>query len=552
MAESIRKVNVIGHLNPDTDSICSAISYAYLKNALGPKIFEPRRCGNINRETAFVLKRWGAEEPELITSVRPQIKDLEYQKQKGINGEMSLYAVWNLMREEHQDTLCITDENEDLRGLVTVKDIANANMAIFDTDVLATARTSYRNVIETLNGEMVLGNPDDVITSGRVFVGTSPEMMEDTIEEGDIVLVTNRYETQHYAVGSGAACLIICCDAPVTRALKSSAEHHGCRIITTPYDTYAATRLICMSMPVRSIMLDHDLVEFSVNTTVEDVRKVMSSTRHRFFPVINEEGHFDGVITSANLFDIKRKHVILVDHNEVSQAVDGLSHAIILEIIDHHRIGSIETSAPALFRNQPVGCTCTIVKQMYDENGVTPPPHIAGLMLSAILSDTLTFRSPTCTDQDRIAAQELAGIVGVDIDAYADEMFEAGADLTGRTADEVFHGDFKVFSRGSARFGVGQGSYMTETSRRAAEDLLRPYLADAAKNEDLPIILYMFTDVKTQTTDLLYYGEGAEAVIKAAFGVEPEEGMAVLPGVVSRKKQMIPPLMNAFERLSEE
>lgn len=552
MPETLRKVNIIGHRNPDTDSICSALSYAWLKNTLGPQIYEARRCGNLNRETAFVLKRWGVEEPALITSVRPQVKDLEYQQQKGIDSEMSLYAAWNKMREDHQDTLCITDDDDNLKGLVTVKDIANANMAIFDTDVLATSRTSYRNVLETLDGTMVLGDPDEVIENGRVYVGTSPEMMEDTIEAGDIVLVTNRYETQHYAVGSGAACLIICCDAPVTRALKAAAESHGCKIITTPYDTYAATRLICMSMPVRAIMLDNDIVEFSVNSTVEDVRKVMSSTRHRFFPVIGEDGKFDGVITSANLLDIKRKHVILVDHNEMAQSVDGLSHAVILEIIDHHRIGPIETTAPAMFRNQPVGCTCTIIKQMYDEAGVTPPPHIAGLMLSAILSDTLTFRSPTCTEVDRLAAQELAGIVGVDIDAYADEMFEAGADLTGRSAEEVFHGDFKVFSRGNARFGVGQGSYMTEGSRKAAEELVGPYLAEAAKNEDLPIVMYMFTDVKSQTTELLYFGDGAEAVIRSAFGVEPEEGMAVLPGVVSRKKQMIPPIMAAFERLSDE
>ncbi len=418
-----------------------------------------------------------------------------------------------------------------------MKDIANANMAIFDTDVLATSHTCYQNVIDTLNGTMVLGDPSDVIEGGRVYVGTSPEMMEDTIEPGDIVLVTNRYETQHYAVGSGAACLIICCDAPVTRALKSSAESHGCRIITTPYDTYAATRLICMSMPVRAVMLDSGIVEFSVNTTVEDVRKVMSSTRHRFFPVIGEDGKFDGVITSANLFDINRKHVILVDHNEMAQAVDGLTHAVILEIIDHHRIGPIETTTPALFRNQPVGCTCTIVKQMYDENGITPPPHIAGLMLSAILSDTLTFRSPTCTEQDRLAAQELAGIVGVDIDSYADEMFEAGADLTGRSAEEVFHGDFKVFSRGNARFGVGQGSYMTEGSRKAAEELVGPYLAEAAKNEDLPIVMYMFTDVKSQTTELLYFGDGPRGPSSIAVARFFSRPWAALYSVATRVRR---------------
>lgn len=550
--ETLRKVNVIGHLHPDTDSICSAVSYAWLKNAIGPKIHEPRRAGSINRETAFVLKRWGVDEPDLITSVRPQVKDLAYQRERGIDAETSLYAAWNKMRDDRQDTLCVTTDDQELLGLVTVKDVANANMDVFANDVLSTSRTSYANVIETLNGEMVLGDPSEQIAGGKVVVGTSPEMMEDSIEEGDMVLVTNRYEVQRYAIDSGASCLVICCDAKPTRGIISAAEHHGCRIITTPLDTYAATRLICMSVPVRSVMLSQGLVTFSVNTTIEDVRKTMSATRHRYFPILDEDGRFAGVVSGANMFDIKRKHVILMDHSEVSQAVDGLSHAIILEIIDHHRIGTIETTSPALYRAQPVGCTCTIVKQMYDENGITPPPHIAGLMLSAILSDTLTFRSPTCTEQDKLAAQELAGICGVDIDTYADEMFEAGADLTGRTAEDVFNSDFKIFSRGSARFGVGQGSYMTESSRKAAEALVGPYLADAARNEDLPVVMYMFTDVKTQTTDLLFYGEGAESVVRAAFGVEPTDGMAVLPGVVSRKKQMIPPLMAAFEKLSEE
>lgn len=547
-----RKVNVIGHLHPDTDSICAAISYAHLKNTLGPKVYEPRRAGSINRETAFVLKRFNVDEPALITSVRPQIKDVEYQQQKGIDSEMSLFAAWNLMREEQQDTLCITRQAGELQGLVTVKDIANANLAIFDTDMLAKSHTRYCNVVETLNGKMVLGNERKMITEGKVAVGTSPEMMEDTIEAGDIVLVTNRYEIQRYAIDAGAACLVICCDAQPTNAILNAAKSHNCNIITSPYDTYAATRLIGMSVPVRSIMLKNGIIEFTLNTTVEDVRKTMSKTRHRYFPIIDDSGAFTGVITSSNLFDINRKHVILVDHNEVSQAVDGLSHAIITEIIDHHRLGNIETPAPVLFRNQPVGCTCTIIKEIYDEHNLVPPHDIAGIMLSAILSDTLAFRSPTCTKQDVDAAQALAKLCNVDIDSYADEMFEAGADLTGRTAEEIFKSDFKIFSRGSARFGVGQGSYMTQASRKAAEELLAPYLEEAARNEGLPQIFYLFTDVKSKNSDVLFYGAGADAVIKSAFGVDSYDGYAQLEGIVSRKKQVIPQLMQAYERLQEE
>lgn len=553
MSEGIRKVNVIGHLHPDTDSICSAIAYAHLKNVVeNTNIYEPRRAGAINRETAFVLDHFGFEEPELITSVTPQVKDTEIQRQGGIDGEMSLFAAWNLMRDDKCDTLCITSEDNDLEGLIAVKDIANANMDVFDTCVLGEAATCYTNVIDTLKGEMILGDPTSRVTGGNVCVGTTPEMMEDSVKPGDIVLVTNRYESQQFAVECGASCLIICCSAHVSNRVVESARSHDCSIIATPYDTYAAARLISMSIPVRSKMLSENILKVSVNTSIDDARKMMAKSRHRFFPVIDENGKYVGLISSPNLLAAKKKHVILVDHNERSQSVEGLEQAEIMEIIDHHRIGSIETASPAYFRNMPVGCTCTIVHMMYRENGVEIPKDIAGLMLSAILSDTLAFRSPTCTQVDRVAAEDLARICGEDINTYADAMFEAGADLTGRTAEEVFHQDFKVFSRGNVKFGVGQGSYMTENSRKAAEKLVGPYLAEAARAEELPLVFYLFTDVKTSSSEILWTGEGAEDIVARAFDVEPEGDMASLPGVVSRKKQVIPALMATLQSTQED
>ena len=553
MPEAIRKVNVIGHLNPDTDSICSAIAYAYLKNKVGnTDIYEARRAGSVNRETAFALKHFGFDEPQLITTVTPQIKDCEIQRQAGIDADMSLFAAWSLMRETKTDTLCITNEKNDLNGLIAVKDIANANLDIFDTEVIAEAHTSYANIVSTLNGEMLLGDPASTVDTGSVRVGTTPEMMEDTIKPGDVVLVTNRYETQQFAVECEAGCIVVCCGASVSPQVMASAERHGCSIITTPYDTYAASRLICMSIPVSAKMHPEGIVKFSVNTAVDDAKKIIASSKHRFFPVIDESGAYVGLVNAMSLLSAKKKHVILVDHNEKSQAVEGLDQAEIMEIVDHHRIGSIETAAPALFRNQPVGCTSTILWQMYHEQDVEIPKNIAGLMLSAIMSDTLAFRSPTCTPLDVKAGEDLAAICGEDIPTYSDAMFEAGADLTGRTADEVFHQDFKVFSRGNAKFGVGQGSFMTDNSRKAAEKLVGPYLEEAAKNEELPMVFYMFTDVKTSTTELLYFGEGAEDVIKRAWGADVVDGIAVLPGVVSRKKQMVPPLMATFQKIQEE
>ena len=551
MPEAIRKVNVIGHLHPDTDSICSAIAYAYLKNQIDKPIYEARRAGALNRETAFVLKHFGFEEPALITTVTPQVKDVKVTKQSGIDPETSLFSAWNRMRDEKTGTLCILDGDE-LAGVIAVRDIANANMDIFDTEALAKAQTRYSNIATTLNGQVVLGNPDDVIVSGKMCVGTTPEMMEGTVEKGDVVLCTNRYETQQFAVDCGAQVLVICCDAEVSERVVAFAKERGCAIIVTPYDTYAAARLLSMSIPVRAKMLPSSEVErFSVNTSIDGARKVMAESQHRVYPVVDESGKYNGVVSTANLLDVSRKHVILVDHNERSQAVDGLEQAEIMEIVDHHRIGSIETDGPVVFRNEPVGCTSTILYSIFQENDVEIPANIAGLMMSAILSDTLCFRSPTCTPRDVRAGRELAKICGEDVDSYADAMFDAGADLTGRTAEEVFNSDFKVFSRGNARFGVGQSSFMTTNSRKAAEALVGPYLADGAEANELPMVFYLFTDVKTQTSEMLFWGEGADEVVEHAFGVKPKDGMATLKGVVSRKKQVTPPIMATLQDSAE-
>lgn len=553
MSEAIRKVNVIGHLNPDTDSICSAISLTYLKNAIDDSTtYQARRAGSVSRETAFVLRHFGFEEPELITTVTPQVKDTDIQRQPGIDAEMSLFAAWNLMRESKVDTLCVTDADDRLEGIIAVKDIASANMDVFNNGVLAQARTRYRNLVETLDGELLLGDLDGVVEKGDLRVGTTPEMMEDAIKPSDVVLVTNRLETQLYAVERGASCLVVCCSAEVSDQVVEAARANGCSIVATPYDTYAAARLASMSIPVRAKMLSEGILKVSVNTSIDDARKIMAKSRHRFFPVIDEDGRYVGVISTPNLLSAKKKHVILVDHNERGQAVEGLEQAEIMEIVDHHRIGSIETSGPVSFRNMPVGCTCTILYMMYRENGVEIPRDIAGLMMSAILSDTLAFRSPTCTPFDRDAAEALAAICGEDIPTYSDAMFEAGADLTGRTAEEVFHQDFKVFSRGNVKFGVGQGSYMTVNSRKAAEALVGPYLPEAAKNEELPLVFYLFTDVKSSSSEILWTGEGAADIVRRAFGVEPDGDLAMLPGVVSRKKQVIPALMATLQSIQDD
>ena len=552
MEQSRHKVNIIGHQNPDTDSICSAICYAWLKNQLGGATYEARRAGKLNRETAFVLKYFGMEPPRLCTDVSPQIKDIDIRRQPGIDPETSVRSAWNLMRDAEIDTLCTVNADNELLGLITVKDIANANMDLFDTGVLANAHTSYRNVLDTLEGEMICGDPEAAITTGRIFIGSSPEAMEGSIGAGDLVLVSNRYETQMCAVECGAGCIVVCCGAAVPKSILTRAKEKGCSIITTPYDSYAAARLISTAAPVRHFMRRANLLKFSVNTPIEDARKVMASVRHRYFPILDEKGQYCGVVSRRNLLNLHRKQIILVDHNEPAQAVDGLDQAEILEIIDHHRIGSLETGGPVYFRNEPVGCTATIVWRMYGEQNITPPKPIAGLLLSAILSDTLLFRSPTSTPLDEAAAKALAAIAEVDIPAYAEQMFEAGADLTGRTAEDVFFSDFKVFSRGDVKFGVGQSSYMTPRSRAAAEALVGPYLPEALGQAGVPMVFFMFTDMQRQATDLMFCGKDAAEIVGEAFHTEVADGKAVLPGVVSRKKQLIPPLMAALQARAEE
>ena len=281
-----------------------------------------------------------------------------------------------------------------------------------------------------------------------------------------------------------------------------------------------------------------------------DVTRVMAKVRHRYFPILDEDGKYCGMVSRRNIIALRKRRIILVDHNEATQAVEGFDQAEILEIIDHHRIGSLETSGPVYFRNQPVGCTATIITQMYDESGVEIPPQIAGLLLAAILSDTLVFRSPTCTPLDQALAKRLAKIAGVEIDEFASEMFEAGEKLDGKTAEEVFLQDFKVFMCGDIRFGVAQGSYMTRKNLLAAEALLQPYLEEARNKQNVEDIYMLLTDVPKEESVVISDGRYASEVLADGFETQPaEDGSFTLPGVVSRKKQFIPALMTAYQEL---
>ena len=551
MPKEAHKVVVIGHRNPDTDSICSAIAYAELKNRTSTLVCEPRRAGKMNQETEFVLKKFGVTPPRMCTDVNPNIRDVDYREMPGIPGSTSLRRAWKIMRDQQIDTLSITSADNELEGIITVKDLATANMDVFDTAVLAKSRTSYKNILETLNGTMVVGNADAVCTTGHIKIGTAtPEMLESSVEKGDIVILSNRYESQLCAIEKEASLLIICNGAKVGRTIQRIADETGVAIMTTPVDTYAAGKLISQCAPISYYMTRDDILKFTLVTPVADVLRVMAKVRHRYFPILDEDGKYCGMVSHRNVIALRKRRIILVDHNEATQAVEGFDQAEILEIIDHHRICSLETSGPVYFRNQPVGCTATIITQMYDENGVDIPPQIAGLLLAAILSDTLAFRSPTCTPVDENTAKRLAKIAGVDIEEFSTEMFEAGEKLDGKTPEEVFLQDFKVFMCGDIRFGVAQGSYMTRKNLQAAQALLQPYLEEARNKQNVEDLYMLLTDVPKEESVVICTGRYAAEVLSNGFESRPAaDGSWTLPGVVSRKKQFIPAMMSAYQEL---
>lgn len=544
-----RQTFVIGHKNPDTDSICSAIAYAYLKNTERSGHYSARRAGNINNETAFVLEYFGVEAPELLDDVNVQMRDIDFRETKGVNNTISIRAAWQLMKEQDVVTLPITIADNKLEGLITINDIAKSYMDVFDNNILALARTPISNLLDVLDGTLVCGNPHSRIVNGKVVIGAANlDVMEASVENDDLVLVADREDIQIEAIEEGASCLVICLNAKVSPAVMELAKKHQCNIITTYLDTYSAARIINQSIPIKYFMRRSNLVTFQLDDTLDSVKDVMSKLRHRDFPITDDVGNYYGMVSRRNLLAMRRKQVILVDHNERSQAVSGIEDAEILEIIDHHRIGALETINPVYFRNQPVGCTATIIYQMYLEQNVTPPKHIAGLLCSAILSDTLMFRSPTCTPMDETAARQLSRLADIDIEAYAMEMFAAGSDLVGKTPEEIFYQDFKTFHVGDVTFGVGQISSMNRQELANLQNQIHNYLKDSYLATKCDMIFFVMTNILDEASNMLCYGEQADQLVQEAFQTELTGNVCYLPGVVSRKKQIVPLLVSTLQQ----
>ena len=547
-----RPVYVVGHKNPDTDSICSAIAYANLKNILKSEDdpnYIAGRAGAMNPETEFVLKKFGADAPIYISHVMTQVRDMEIRETQGVSGSLSLKRAWEMMNDQAVMTLPITKEDK-LQGLITISDIATAYMDVYDNKMLSKAGTSYKNILDTLEGTMLIGDENAYFTEGEVIIAAAnPDMMEEYIHKGDMVILGNRYESQLCAIEMNAGCIVVCMGAKVSLTIKKLAEERGCAVISTPYDTFTVARLINQSMPISHFMKSENLITFHLKDRTEDIKGIMGKKRYRDFPILDKEENYVGMISRRNLINAKKKQLILVDHNEESQAVNGIEFADIMEIIDHHRLGSLETLGPVYFRNEPVGCTATILYRMYRENDVEITPDIAGLLCSAIISDTLMYRSPTCTAVDRGAAEQLAEIAGINVESYAREMFSAGSDLNNKTANEVFYQDFKKFSVGDTSFGVGQINSMNSDELLALKKKLIPFMEQVEAGVDA--VFFMLTDIMTESTEMLFFGKRAKQMIEDAFFVRTEdikdEHSCILRNVVSRKKQVVPAIVGALQ-----
>lgn len=544
------KIYIIGHKNPDTDSICSAIAYADIKNRVnnGCK-YSAKRAGQINEETEYVLKKFGVEAPGYLSDVGTQVKDMEIRETPGVPNNISIKDAWAIMKESSAVTLPITKEDGQLEGLITTGDIAKSYMDAHDNYFLSNARTQYRSIANTVEGTVVTGNSHGYFVKGKVVIGAAhPDKLGEFLEEDDLVILGDRHEDHLCAIEQNVSCIIVCNHAEVAEDIKMAAEKNQCVVIQSALDTFTVARLINQSIPVKHIMKKENLITFQTDDFTDHIRDIMVKNRHRAFPVVNKHGKYIGTVSRRNLLGMKKKQLILVDHNEKTQAVDNIDAAEVLEIIDHHRLGSLETLQPIMFRNQPVGCTATIMYQMYTEKALEISPAIAGLLCSAIISDTLMFRSPTCTSSDKMAAGALALIVGINIEEHAKEMFTAGSNLKGKTTEVIFYQDFKRFTSDKVNFGVGQISSMNAEELEDLKQRLIPFMQHECGKNGISMVFFMLTNILEESSEVICYGEGSCRLVEESFGVKEAQGGYVLQGVVSRKKQLIPAFIGTLQQ----
>ncbi|MGM5481249.1 MAG: putative manganese-dependent inorganic diphosphatase [Nanobdellota archaeon] len=542
----VKPIIITGHKNPDTDSICSAIAYADLKTKMGDESISVR-LGELNKETEFVLKRFGVDAPELVKDVHARVKDLSMDDPVRVYPHNTIFQAWNTMKSEAVKSVAVVDNVNHLLGVTTLSDIASRYMDIMQENLLSESDTPLQNILDVLDGRLLVGDVDSFSVKGRVVIGAmTPEKMKEYVVEDDMVILGNREENQLAALEKGIGCLIITGNSEVNDIVLEKASSIGAFIISSPKDTYQTVRAINQSIPVSSVMSNDDIVSFNQEEYVHAVKKKMTTTRFATYPVVDASNKIVGFISRYHLLNPPRTRVVLVDHNERSQSAKGIEDTEILEIVDHHRIGDVQSSSPIRFINDPVGSTATIISERYFSEQVALDPSIAGLLLSAILSDTLKFTSPTTTDRDKVIASKLASIADVDIDEYAMEMFKAGTSIEGKTPEELFHQDFKEYDVSDLRIGIAQVPTMDFDSIKTMKERILAFMQENAAAQDYDVLALVLTNVIDGNSEIVFSGEKSH-IIRDAFNVPEDANEAFLEGVVSRKKQIVPVISRKIE-----
>ena len=548
--KNTKPIYIIGHRNPDTDSICSAIGYAHLKQALGENVVAAR-AGKINAETKYALEHFHMQQPLLLSDLYPRVKDVLLDCKIVVKQHDTLRQLGEIMRDHDLRSVPVTDSKGILVGIVTVSDLAKRYFQELGMAHLADMRVRYRDIIAAIDAKVLVDGIESDFIQGDVRIAAgSLKTIKEGIRENDIVLIGDRHdETIIDCVEQGISVLVITGNGRVSADVIEAAEARHMFVLSTPYDTYTTARLINQCVPVRRIM-HPDPVCFKPMDLLSDIKGTMEPTHYRNYPVI-ENGRLVGLVSRDALTMPERDRVILVDHNERGQAVEGIEEAKIIEIIDHHRLGGIQTSEPIFTHAEPVGCTATIVANMHWQQDVDIPAPIAGLLLSAILSDTVLFKSPTCTPYDKKTAERLAEIAGVDLKEYGMAMLKAGSGIGDMTPMEIAKNDSKEFQMGDYHLLISQISVMDPKEVLDLEPQLIEAMTTICEKEGFDMSLVMVTDILEEATYLLYAGS-PKTLIGEAFKKDASGTHVYLPGVMSRKKQIVPPLSEAVKRIKEK
>lgn len=550
--EKKETVFITGHRNPDSDSICAAIAYADLKNRRGKVEAIPIRLGEINRETKFILDYFEVEEPILKETMKPQVSDLNIDPPYKISKTTTMNKALNIIQNEDISNLQVVDEKDQLLGIVTLSNLTEGYMDIWDDNILGRSGTPIENIVEVLRGEIEYQPENPREFNGRMTVyAMEPEAVADNIQENDIVILGNRENAQRDAIERKVSVLILTIGSEISKENLELARKNNVIVISTELDTFLAARLLPLAVPVEYVMTKKDLVKFKVDDYVDDIRVVMGNTRYRSYPIVDNRNEVMGSIARYHLISNKKKPLILVDHNERNQSVPDIESAEIIEIIDHHRVANIATSQPIFFRNVPVGSTSTIISQMFFEQGVSPSKEIAGILCGAIISDTLLLRSPTATDTDKRMLERMGKIAGIDIEKFAMEMFKAGTSLEGKDSEDLLSEDMKQFEIEEEAIRISQVFTMDlESLEKRKKDLVRTMEFDLDRY-NLSTYVLVFTDIIRESSEIMVVGLFDEDIAKA-FGKILDDQSFSAEGILSRKKQVVPTITQAITKAKSE